>query len=358
MIIINDNESKEGFKVKKLKFLTVGCLSLILSVTPVWAMDHTFKDVQQSDWYYDAVNFINNKGIIDEVAEDEFAPNEMMTRGTFILSLYHMANNPDVDHKLVFTDVSKEAKYAEAVEWGVENKIISGYSKTLFKPDKPITREEMVTILYNYTQFIGLETPIEGMGIREYVDEQQVSTWARNPMRWGVGSSNIISGVEGQQLKPQAITTRAEASNILMRYCTNVLNSNGSSVIIEEGTQQYALKIGFPNYIAPYVQLDQMEQPIGENETYSLILFKFTKDDHSANIGSLSIYTQKQYDAVKAEGGPFPTEVFRQDGLVVAFMGLQDMPFELQTPEAQLVGNYHQEVGNILKTITLVPIAK
>ena len=148
---------KEGHRMKRARYLVTGCICLMLSVTPIWAMSNasaitknqtSFKDVQQSSWYYDAVNFVSDQGIIKEVASNEFGPNDMMTRGTFILSLYHLANAPAVSHELTFSDVNKESEYAAAVEWGVENKIISGYSNTLFKPNQAITREEMVTILY------------------------------------------------------------------------------------------------------------------------------------------------------------------------------------------------------------------
>lgn len=213
--------------MKKAKRLVIGCVCLMLSVTPILGASSsnvegkqiaTFSDIKESAWYYDAVDYVKTEGIMDGLSEKEFGPNKMMTRGAFILSLYQLASTPQTQVEMTFKDVSKEAKYATAIAWGVKNKIVSGYSTSEFRPDAPITREEIVTIFYNYTQYRGIETPTEGMKIREYVDEQEISKWARGPMRWGIGVGGIISGVGEEKLMPKAETTRAEAATMLMRY--------------------------------------------------------------------------------------------------------------------------------------------
>lgn len=115
----------------------------------------------------------------------------------------------------------------------------------------------------------------------------------------------------------------------------------------------YTLSIDLPEYIEKYVELNSLEQTFGNNESYTMILLEFTKENNIANIGNISIYTTQQFEALKAEGGPIPTEVSNENGIVIAFSGLQDMPFELGTEEATLVGKYHSEVSELLKTIKL-----
>lgn len=118
------------------------------------------------------------------------------------------------------------------------------------------------------------------------------------------------------------------------------------------GDKMYSISMNLPDYIGPYVTLKTEKVGTGE-ATYPIVSLQFENEDGIANIGIFSIFTHEQYEAVKGEGGPIPTEVLVTKAYVVGFTGLQDMPFELDTKAAELVGAYHEGVGEILKTVTL-----
>lgn len=121
---------------------------------------------------------------------------------------------------------------------------------------------------------------------------------------------------------------------------------------IQLGEHNYSMSINLPDYIGPYVTLTSEITGTGSMQ-YPLIFLKFVNTDGTSNIGTFSIFTPEQYEAVENEGGPMPTKVLETKAYVICFTGLHDMPFELGTKAAELVGAYHEGVGEILKTVTL-----
>ena len=103
--------------MKRVQYIMLGCMCLMLSATPIYAMNEVaviaehqgdFKDVKPSDGYYAAVNYVSEQGLMKGLSDTEFGMNQAMTRGTLILALYHLADNPEVNHQSSFQDVSKE----------------------------------------------------------------------------------------------------------------------------------------------------------------------------------------------------------------------------------------------------------
>lgn len=159
-----------------------------VSVSAVFTGKYTslpFNDVSYGDWYYDAVQFVYSKGIMDGVDYYKFAPNGTITRGMIVTMLWRMAGEPFEMPVTSFTDVEIGRYYTTAVAWACRNGIADGMGESTFGPNDAITREELVTLLYRYAQYFGhscIGTSIEG-----FADAGSVSSYAYNAMCWATG---------------------------------------------------------------------------------------------------------------------------------------------------------------------------
>ena len=181
-----------------------------------------FTDVKTGDWFYEAVQYVYDKGMMTGVSADRFAPASTTTRGMIVTILYRLENEPAVSGELPFTDVEAGAWYADAVAWAAANDIVNGTSATTFAPNSPITREQMATMLYRFAQYKGMDAVTLQENLTGYPDGGQVSDYAIPAMNWAVGQG-LIAGMENGTLVPQGSATRAQVATILMRFCENVM---------------------------------------------------------------------------------------------------------------------------------------
>ena len=181
-----------------------------------------FTDVKTGDWFYEAVQYVYDKGMMTGVSADRFAPASTTTRGMIVTILYRLENEPAVSGGSAFTDVENGAWYADAVAWAAANDIVNGTSATTFAPNSPITREQMATMLYRFAQYKGMDAVTLQENLTGYPDGGQVSDYAIPAMNWAVGQG-LIAGMENGTLVPQGSATRAQVATILMRFCENVM---------------------------------------------------------------------------------------------------------------------------------------
>ena len=181
-----------------------------------------FTDVKTGDWFYEAVQYVYDKGMMTGVSADRFAPASTTTRGMIVTILYRLENEPAVSGGSAFTDVESGAWYADAVAWAAANDIVNGTSATTFAPNSPITREQMATMLYRFAQYKGMDAVTLQENLTGYPDGDQVSDYAILAMNWAVGQG-LIAGMENGTLVPQGSATRAQVATILMRFCENVM---------------------------------------------------------------------------------------------------------------------------------------
>ena len=180
-----------------------------------------FTDVKTGDWFYEAVQYVYDKGMMTGVSADRFAPASTTTRGMIVTILYRLENEPAVSGDLPFTDVERGAWYANAVAWAAANDIVNGTSATTFAPNSPITREQMATMLYRFAQYKGMDAVTLQENLTGYPDGDQVSDYAIPAMNWAVGQG-LIAGMENGTLVPQGSATRAQVATILMRFCESI----------------------------------------------------------------------------------------------------------------------------------------
>lgn len=182
----------------------------------------SFKDVKENDWFYEAVSYAVENGLMNGMSEDIFAPNTPLTREMLAVVLYNVEGQPESTEADTFTDVKGDMWYTDAILWANENGIVAGYDNSAYGVGDLITREQFATILYRYAQFKGYDTTQGGMAVREFSDYENISDYARPAMAWAV-NAGIMGGMDDGTLMPQDKATRAEAATMLMNFCENMV---------------------------------------------------------------------------------------------------------------------------------------
>lgn len=175
-----------------------------------------FTDVAPESWYYEAVRYVYEKGMMSGTLPDLFAPRAAASRGMLVTILHRLEGAPAAGEAR-FTDVAPDQWYAGAVAWAAANGIAGGYSDGRFGPDDTITREQLAAVLYRYAGCKGYDsTPAADLS--GYSDGAQVSSYALEAMGWAV-TKGLINGTGNGRLSPRNDADRAEVAAVLMRLC-------------------------------------------------------------------------------------------------------------------------------------------
>ena len=180
-----------------------------------------FSDVKESDWFYDAVKYVHENGLMVGGGNGKFDPGAPLTRAMLVQVLYNNENRTATTAANPFTDVAAGLWYTDAIVWAADNGIISGYGNGLFGPNDNITREQVVLILNNYAKWKQLDVSAT-TDLAKYTDAGNISDWALAAMKWG-NATELMSGRTTTTLVPQGETTRAEIATLLMRFIENIL---------------------------------------------------------------------------------------------------------------------------------------
>ncbi|MBO5468855.1 MAG: Ig-like domain-containing protein [Lachnospiraceae bacterium] len=194
-------------------------VKVIKEEEPQWP----FNDVEviEGNWKYEAIKYVYERGLMTGVKENEFGPQETITRGMVATILYRMAGSPSITYNNEFSDVSATKYYARPIAWVCQNNIATGYDGGVFKPEKAITRAELAKMLCQYAKLAGYDTS-GTVDISTYEDASMVPGYAVKYMRWAV-ANEIISGSKKQNkmyLNPNSNATRAETAAMIQRLLT------------------------------------------------------------------------------------------------------------------------------------------
>lgn len=174
-----------------------------------------FVDVPAGAYYYDAVLWAAEGGIVTGTDAVHFSPDASCTRAQLVTFLWRAAGSPAVNYAMNFTDVDSGAYYAEAVRWAAGEKIVEGTTAETFAPDAAVTRAQVVTMLYRFAKAQGMDTTQGGMAIREFDDFDAVPAYALEAMDWAV-NAGVLKG-DNNRLLPQDNCTRAQIVTMLYR---------------------------------------------------------------------------------------------------------------------------------------------
>ena len=174
-----------------------------------------YNDVTVSDWFYNAVVYVDTNGIFTGTSSNQFSPNLNLSRGMLVTALWRLAGKP-TEGSNTFSDVATGEWFTEAVAWAATHGIVEGYEDVSFKPNASVTREQMAAIFYRYAGHTGKNVSISG-SVPTYSDWQDVSAWAEQPFMWA-NENRIIQGKTNNLLDPQGLATRAEAATIFLNF--------------------------------------------------------------------------------------------------------------------------------------------
>lgn len=180
------------------------------------APERPFEDVKEADWFYDAVYYCFDKGYFKGTGTVTFSPKETMTRAMFATVLWRIAGEPAAEGGKSFNDVEDGKWYTDAVLWASGEGILDGYGDGTFGTNDPVTREQMVALLWRYSG-----KPAGTADLSGYKDADQISDWAREAFAWAV-SVGLVQGKGDGILDPGGKATRAEVAQIVMNYDTKV----------------------------------------------------------------------------------------------------------------------------------------
>ena len=177
-----------------------------------------YADVSKRDWFYDDVQFVSDKGIMNGTGKDSFGPSMAITRGMIVTILYRMEGEPATVKDCPFTDVKKGSYYEKGISWASEQGIVGGYGNGAFGPDDEITREQLAAIFFRYAQYKNYDVSAKAE-LTGYADYSKVSAWATTAMSWA-NANGLVNGVGGNCLDPKGSATRCQTAAILHRFYT------------------------------------------------------------------------------------------------------------------------------------------
>ncbi len=178
-----------------------------------------FTDVNAYDWYYNSVKYVYANNMMSGTDTTIFSPNITTTRAMIVTILHRLDGKPAATASN-FMDVEQNQYYTNAVAWASANGIVSGYGNGNFGPNDTITREQMAAILYRYAQYKGYDTTQKN-NLSNYIDAKDINAYAVEALQWA-NQVGIITGVTDTTLVPNGSATRAQVSSILMRFCENI----------------------------------------------------------------------------------------------------------------------------------------
>ena len=204
---------------KYLSLLLICCLLLGIMPVAVYASDGyeaSFSDVKKDDWFYDAVAYAQSKGLMDGIGNRKFDPEGTATRAMVVTILHRLHGSPDPGDTTSFSDVVPGSWYEKAVKWAATQNIVNGYDGVRFGTNDPITREQLVTILYRYADYSNFDTSARA-DLSAYHDYSSISAYAKQSIEWA-SAMELIQGVSETELSPQGTATRAQIATILTRF--------------------------------------------------------------------------------------------------------------------------------------------
>jgi hypothetical protein len=186
-------------------------------LAPAWGFSR-FDDVLPGSWYYDYVETVAVNGLFQGTGHRIFDPYVSMTRAMFVqvlARLYGADLGAFAENAPAFYDVEPGAWYFAAVEWAAQMGIVLGFGEGMFAPQMEITREQMAAMLYRYVQFMGIQLPVGE--VAAFIDQDAISDWAREAVE-AIQAAGIVAGRPDGSFDPQATATRAEVAAIFARF--------------------------------------------------------------------------------------------------------------------------------------------
>lgn len=172
-------------------------------------------DVSPDSPYYEAVEYVLSQGYFAGMGNGVFQPDGLFTRAQLAQILWRMGGSL-MSNGCNFSDVDRSAWYYDAVSWCYQNGIMTGFSDNSFAPNTPLSQQQTALILYQFTRYSGLDADQKG-DLSAYPDGDSVSVWAKPGMEWAV-ATGLLPLPGSQLLNPSANVTRSQIAMMLYIY--------------------------------------------------------------------------------------------------------------------------------------------
>lgn len=228
--------------MKKLRIISI-LLALMMIISAALAQAANadgglpFGDVPENKWFYSAVKTVYEAGIMNGVTENEFRPNDPMTRGQFVTIIARVSGE-DVSGMATeanFSDTAKKRFYSDALGWCVKNGLINGYPDGSFGPERPILRQEFAAVFVRYLDYEKL--PINGEDIAaKFGDEETFPKYAREAIET-LRLTGLVKGDKAGNFNPKNNMTRAEIAQVIARF----LSLTEGVEMVKDGQTDYVV---------------------------------------------------------------------------------------------------------------------
>lgn len=214
VVLGGGNDAARYTESQKLLNYGLAVLPAIDEITYV----EPFRDVPLTAWYADAVYYVYSNSVMNGTSDTTFEPETVLTRAMMARILYNLEGSPAVDDDGVssFTDTEAGTWYYNAVEWAAEAGLVQGRGAGIFDPTASITRQEMVTMLYRYAVYKGLDTSAR-TELLGYSDADKVMDFAEDAFRWSV-AEGLIQGAGDGTLNPLGVAQRSQIAQVMMKW--------------------------------------------------------------------------------------------------------------------------------------------
>ena len=180
-----------------------------------------FTDVKSGAWYYDAVKYVYENGLMAGTSDTTFDPEMKLNRAMAAQILYNLEGKPAVTEAATFTDAAAAGEWAlDAIAWAQQTGVVAGMGDNLFAPDAQVTREQFAQMMYNYAKYKGYDLSATG-DLTQFSDSSKLQSWAVTAMKWANGNG-LINGFEDDTIQPAGTTIRGQAASIIMNFDKNV----------------------------------------------------------------------------------------------------------------------------------------
>ena len=184
---------------------------------PTWPLTDV---TEGDDWFYDAVAYVYENGIMAGTDETTFEPTMELDRAMAAQLFYNLEGKPAVTGDSTFTDVTSGHWAVDAITWAAQNDIVAGIGGGLYDPDSNVTREQFAQMLYNYAKYKGYDLTATG-DLSQFPDAGSISSWAETALSWANGNG-LINGHENGTIDSKGSTIRAQAASIMANFDQNV----------------------------------------------------------------------------------------------------------------------------------------
>ncbi len=171
-----------------------------------------YTDVPADAWYARAAEYAAENALMNGVGNGRFGPGQTTSRAMIAAILWRVEGEPKAEIGAEAVDVPDGQWYTDAIRWAQAEGILTGYGDGRFGPNDPLTRQDLVTILWRYADEPKADAP-------DFADENSIGGYAAQAADWA-RANEIVGGVGDNKFDPAGSATRAQTAVILQNFLT------------------------------------------------------------------------------------------------------------------------------------------